>query len=121
MKTTDNQSHPPRRQALSAVHLLNLQFLVVLRDALRADAAQASYDYGIDIATAEIVRLASDEGLRALSYSFDRALFTLRLRGSELAELLQKPPPLRGLLAAVRESKSSDRPEGAMRADGTPR
>jgi len=109
MNTTQDRQEPPRRQALSAVHVLNLQFLVTLRDALRADPAQASYDYGIDVATAEIVRLASDEGLRTLSYSFDRALFTLRLRGSELADLLQKPPPLRGLLAAVRESKSADR------------
>lgn len=109
MKTTHDESHPPRRQALSAVHLLNLQFLVALRDALRADPAQASYEYGIDVATADVVRHASDEGLRTLSYSVDRALFTLRLRGSELAELLQKPPPLRGLFAAVRENKSNPR------------
>jgi hypothetical protein len=84
---------------------LNLQFLVALRDALRADAAQASYDFGIDVATAEVLRQASDEGLRSLGYTFDRALFTLRLRGTELADLLQRPPALRGLLATVRESK----------------
>jgi hypothetical protein len=109
MNTTHDERHRPRRQALSAVQLLNLQFLVALRDAVRADPAQASYEYGIDVATADIVRHASDDGLRMLSYSADRALFTLRLRGSELAELLRKPPPLRGLLAAVRESKPNHR------------
>lgn len=106
MNTNHEDTSRPRRQALSAVHLLNLQFLVALRDALRADAAQASYEYGIDVATAEVVRQASDEGLRTLSYSLDRALFTLRLRGTELADLLQRPPALRGLLATVRQSKT---------------
>jgi hypothetical protein len=105
MNTTHDDTHRPRRQALSAVHLLNFQFLVALRDALRADAAQASYEYGIDVATAEVIRHASDEGLRALSYSLDRALFTLRLRGPELADLLQRPPALRGLLVTVRQNK----------------
>jgi hypothetical protein len=66
MKTTHDEGYPPLRQALSAVHLLNLQFLVALRDALRADPAQASYEYGIDVATADLVRHASDEGLRWL-------------------------------------------------------
>ena len=105
MNTSHDDMSPPRRQALSAVHLLNLQFLVALRDALRADPAQASYEYGIDVATAEVIRHASDEGLRALSYSLDRALFTLRLRGSELCDLLQRPPALRGLLVTVRGTK----------------
>lgn len=105
MNTSHDDMSPPRRQALSAVHLLNLQFLVALRDALRADPAQASYEYGIDVATAELIRHASDEGLRALSYSLDRAIFTLRLRGSELCDLLQRPPALRGLLVTVRETK----------------
>jgi hypothetical protein len=105
MNTNHEDTARPRRQALSAVHLLNLQFLVAMRDALRADAAQASFEFGIDVATAEVVRQASDEGLRALSYTIDRALFTLRLRGTELADLLQRPPALRGLLATVRETK----------------
>jgi hypothetical protein len=106
MSTNPEDTSRPHRQALSAVHLLNLQFLIAVRDALRADAAQASYEYGIDVATAEVVRQASDEGLRALSYSLDRALFTLRLRGTELADLLQRPPALRGLLATVREGRA---------------
>ena len=107
MNATHDDTHLPRRQALSAVHVLNLQFLIALRDALRADVAQASYEYGVDVATADVVRRASDEGLRALSYSLDRALFTLRLRGPELADLLQRPPALRGLLVTVRESKTN--------------
>ena len=106
MNTSHDDMPTPRRQALSAVHLLNLQFLVALRDALRADTAQASYEYGIDVATAEVIRHASDEGLRTLSYSLDRAIFTLRLRGSELCDLLQRPAALRGLLVTVRESKA---------------
>ncbi len=107
MNPTRDDAPLPHRQALSAVHVLNLQFLVGLRDALRVDAAQASYEYGIDVATAEVVRQASDEGLRTISYSLDRALFTLRLRGTELADLLQRPPALRGLLVTVRGSKAS--------------
>jgi len=105
MNPSHDELPPPPRQALSAVHLLNLQFLVALRDALRADPAQASYEYGIDVATAEVIRHASDERLRALSYSLDRALFTLRFGGSDLCDLLQRPPALRGLLVTVRESK----------------
>ena len=90
-------------QALTSVHLLNLQFLVAVRDALQADAVQAAYDFGIDVATAEAIRQASDERLRALSSSLDRSIFTLRLRGAELAEILQKPAALRTVFAAVRE------------------
>jgi hypothetical protein len=105
MNPTHEDISPPRRQALSAVHLLNLQFLVALRDALRADLAQASYEYGIDVATANVIRNASDEGLRALSYSLDRALFTLRLGGNDLHDLMQRPAALRGLLVTVRDGK----------------
>ena len=106
MNTTHDDTPHPRRQALAAVHLQNFQFLLALREALRADAAQASYEYGIDVATANVVRNASDEGLRALSYSVDRAVFTLRLRGTEITDLLQRPPVLRGLLVTVREMKA---------------
>jgi len=109
MNPTHEDIPAPRRQALSAVHLLNLQFLVALRDALRVDPAQASYEYGIDVATADVIRHASDEGLRDLSYSLDRALFTLRLAGSDLHELMQRPPALRGLLVTVRETKPGSR------------
>ncbi len=104
MNTTHDGSTHRRQQLLSAVHMLNLHFLVALRDALRTDPTQASYEYGIDVSTAEIVRQASDEGLRSLSCSFDRALFTLRFRGTELSDILQRPPALRGLFAAVRDS-----------------
>jgi hypothetical protein len=90
------------RQALAAVHVLNLHFLVTLRDAIRTEAARASYEYGIDVATAELLRHASDEDLRALSYGVDRALFTLRLRGVELVDVMQRPAPLRGVLITVR-------------------
>ena len=106
MNPSHEDTSPPRRQALSAVHLLNLQFLVAVRDALRTDPAQASYEYGIDVATADVLRHASDEGLRTLSYSLDRALFTLRLGGNELHDLMQRPPVLRGLLVTVRETKA---------------
>jgi hypothetical protein len=90
------------RQALAAVHVLNLHFLVTLRDAIRAEAARASYEYGIDVATVELLRHASDDDLRALSYGVDRALFTLRLRGMELVDVMQRPAPLRGVLVTVR-------------------
>ena len=106
MNTTHDEKSRPHRQALAAVHLQNFQFLVALREALRADAAQASYEYGVDVATANVVRHASDEGLRALSYSVDRAVFTLRLRGTEIADLLRRPAVLRGLLVTVRENKA---------------
>ena len=119
MNTTHDEKSRPRRQALAAVHLQNFQFLVALREALRADAAQASYEYGVDVATADVVRHASDEGLRALSYSVDRAVFTLRLRGTELADLLRRPAVLRGLLVTVRENKAkrSARRRSAVPAD----
>jgi hypothetical protein len=119
MNTTHDEKPRPRRQALAAVHLQNFQFLVALREALRADAAQASYEYGVDVATANVVRHASDEGLRALSYSVDRAVFTLRLRGTEIADLLRRPAVLRGLLVTVRESKAkrSARRRSAVPAD----
>jgi ribosomal protein L29 len=104
MTTPHDEVGPRSDQTLSAVHMLNLHFLVAVREALRADPAQASYEYGIDVATADVLRQATDEGLRSLSHSLDRALFTLRVRGKELAGLLQKPSPLRGVLHAVRDS-----------------
>ena len=119
MNTTHDEKSRPPRQALAAVHLQNFQFLVALREALRADAAQASYEYGVDVVTANVVRHASDEGLRALSYSGDRAVFTLRLRGAEIADLQRRPAVLRGLLVTVRESKAkrSARRRSAVPAD----
>ena len=103
MTTNHDEVGPRSDQTLSAVHMLNLHFLVAVREALRADPAQASYEYGIDIATADVLRQATDEALRSLSHSLDRALFTLRVRGKDLAGLLQRPSPLRGVLHAVRD------------------
>jgi len=88
-------------QVLSPVHTLNLQFLIAVRHALHTDPVQAAYDYGLDAETAEIVAEATDEGLRSLSYSHDRAVFTLRLRGPQLSEIMSRPATLRAVFAAA--------------------
>ena len=113
MTTPHDEVGPRSDQTLSVVHMLNLSFLVAMREALRADPAQASYEYGIDVATAELLRQATDDGLRSLSHSLDRSLFILRVRGKELAGLLQKPTHLRGVLFAVRDDGPSPRPYDA--------
>jgi hypothetical protein len=99
-------------QTLSPIHLLNLQFLINVREALKADPVQAAYDFAIDIATADSIRHASDDRLRALSCALDGSIFTLRLRGMELAEILQMPAELRAVFAAVRERPRGLPPSG---------
>ena len=101
MKTGADGTLGRRMQVLSPVHTLNLQFLIAVRHALHTDPVQAAYDYGLDAETAEIVSEATDDGLRSLSYSHDRAVFTLRLRGPQLFEILNRPAPLRAVFAAV--------------------
>ena len=101
MKTTTDGTRARRTQVLSPLHTLNLQFLIAVRHALHTDPVQGAYDYGLDAETAEIVSEATDEGLRSLSYSHDRAVFTLRLSGPQLAEILSRPASLRAVFAAA--------------------
>jgi len=112
MNTNSPGNGGTQAQALSPVHLLNLQFLVTVREALKADPVQAAYDFAIDVATADAIRHASDDRLRALSCALDGSIFTLRLRGAELAEILQKPAALRAVFAAVREPPRGLPPAG---------
>jgi len=95
---------------LSPLHTLNLQFLVPVCHALHVDPVQAAHDYGLDAETAGIVADATDEGLRSLSYSLDRAVFTLRLSGPQLFEILS-PESLRPVFAAARNARSRRSPE----------
>jgi hypothetical protein len=109
MKTTGNGTRGRRTQVLSPLHTLNLQFLIAVRHALHADPVQAAHDYGLDAETAGIVADATDEGLRSLSYSLDRAVFTLRLSGPQLFEILNRPESLRPVFAAARNASRTRR------------
>jgi hypothetical protein len=112
MNTNFSGNGGTQPQTLSPIHLLNLQFLVTVREALKADPVQAAYEFAIDVATADAIRHCSDDRLRALSCALDGSIFTLRLRGAELAEILQMPPALRPVFAAVRERPRGLPPAG---------
>jgi Flagellar transcriptional activator (FlhD) len=96
---------------------LSLTYLLVLQTTILKDPAQATYVFGIDAATALIIRDKSYQDLQSLAYGQDRFLATLSYSARDLAELLSQPPPLHRILAAVRHEPTPTNNS----ADHTPR
>lgn len=83
---------------------LNLTYLLVLQSAVLKDPASASYIFGIDAPTAEMLREKSYEELQALAFGQDRFVATFNYNAADLSDLFSRPAPLHRILSAVRHT-----------------
>jgi hypothetical protein len=85
------------------IALINLGFLLALKEALIRDPTQACYQFRLDPADAALIRDLGFDTLQSLALDLDESIVTLRFTGQDLHRLLQTPPAFRNVFVAVRE------------------
>ncbi len=83
--------------------LINLGFLLALKEAVVRDPLQACYRFRLHPSDAAVIRDLGFDALESLALGLDESIVTLRYTGEELRDLVTTPPGLRSLFAAVRE------------------
>lgn len=88
---------------LSDIALINLGFLVALKEAVVRDPVQACYQFHLHPSDAAVIGELGFDALESLALGLDESLVTLRYTGQDLRDLVQTPPALRNIFATVRE------------------
>jgi len=83
--------------------LINLGYLLALKDAAMRNTARACQQYRMDPADAAVVRDLPFDTLESLALGLDESIVTLRYTGRDLRDLVTTPPALRGVFAGIRE------------------
>ena len=83
--------------------LINLGFLLALKDAVMRDPVEACQRFRLHPSDAAVVRDLSFDTLESLALGLDESIVTLRYTGQDLRDLVTTPPALRSIFAGVRE------------------
>ena len=87
---------------LSDIALINLGFLMALKEAVVRDPVQACYQFRLQPSDAAAIGELGFDALESLALGLDESIVTLRYTGQDLRDLLKTPPPLRNIFATVR-------------------
>jgi hypothetical protein len=88
---------------VSDIALINLGFLLALKEAVVRDPAQACYQFRLHPSDAAVIGDLGFDALESLALGLDESIVTLRYTGEDLRDLLRTPPALRNIFATVRE------------------
>lgn len=84
------------------IALINLGFLLALKEAVMRDPLQACYQFRLAPSDAAVIRDLGFDALESLALGLDDSIVTLRYTGQDLIDLLKTPPALRNIFATVR-------------------
>jgi hypothetical protein len=99
---------------LSDIALINLGFLLALKEAVVRDPVQASYQFRLQPSDAAAIGELGFDALESLALGLDESIVTLRYTGQDLRDLLKTPPPLRNIFATVRQQVEPLLSRGAL-------
>lgn len=85
------------------ITLINLGFLLALKEAVMRDPVQACYQFRLEPFDAIVIRDLGFDALESLALGLDDCIVTLRYTGQDLVDLLKTPPALRNIFATVRQ------------------
>jgi hypothetical protein len=85
------------------IALINLGFLLALKEAVVRDPARACYQFRLDPADAAMIADLAFDALESLALGVDESLVTLRYTGRDLADLVKTPSALRNVFATLRQ------------------
>jgi hypothetical protein len=88
---------------VSDIALINLGFLLALKEAVVRDPVQACYQFRLHPGDAAVIGELGFDALESLALGLDESIVTLRYTGEDLRDLLRTPPPLRNIFATLRE------------------
>ena len=88
---------------VSDIALINLGFLLALKEAVVRDPVQACYQFRLHPNDAAVIGDLGFDALESLALGLDESIVTLRYTGEDLRDLLTTPPALRNIFATVRE------------------
>jgi hypothetical protein len=88
---------------VSDIALINLGFLLALKEAVVRDPVQACYQFRLHPNDAAVIGELGFDALESLALGLDESIVTLRYTGEDLRDLLKTPPALRNIFATVRE------------------
>jgi hypothetical protein len=98
----DERQRAPWQTLAYPTLLINLGFLMALKEAVVRDPVQASYQFRLHRATPPFRDLGFDAPGVARP-GLDESIVTLRYTGQDLCDLIKTPPALRNIFASVRE------------------
>ncbi len=84
------------------VGVLNLMYLMAVREAAARDIAQASYQFGLSRGDLEQLQSLSFEAVQAVASRMDQSMVRLRYSIDQIREWTAMPSALAVLMAAVR-------------------
>ena len=85
------------------IALINLGFLLALKEAVVRDPVQAYYQFRLHPSDAAVIGDLGFDALESLALGLDQSIVTLRYTGQDLHDLIRTPPALRNIFATVRE------------------
>jgi hypothetical protein len=88
---------------VSDIALINLGFLLALKEAIARDPAQACYQFRLQPNDAAVIGELGFDALESLALGLDESIVTLRYTGEDLRDLLRTPPALRNIFATLRQ------------------
>ena len=88
---------------VSDIALINLGFLLALKETLVRDPVQACYQFRLQPSDAAVIGDLGFDALESLALGLDESIVTLRYTGQDLRDLIKTPPALRNIFATVRE------------------
>lgn len=88
---------------VSDIALINLGFLLALKEAVLRDPVQACYQFRLHPSDAAVISDLGFDALESLALGLDESIVTLRYTGQDLRDLIRTPPALRNIFATVRE------------------
>jgi hypothetical protein len=88
---------------VSDIALINLGFLLALKEAVVRDPVQACYQFRLQPNDAALIGELGFDALESLALGLDESIVTLRYTGQDLRDLVKTPPALRNIFATVRE------------------
>jgi hypothetical protein len=100
--------------------LINLGFLLALKEAVVRDPVEASHRFRLHPSDAAVIRDLGFDALESLALGLDECIVTLRYTGQDLRDLIMTPPALRSIFVAVRElvEPASARPARSVSGNG---
>ena len=85
------------------IALINLGFLLALKDAVMRNPVQACQEFRLHPSDAAVVRDLTFDRLESLALGLHEPIVTLRYTGRDLRDLVTTHPALRSIFAGVRE------------------
>lgn len=108
---------------VSDIALINLGFLLALKEAVVRDPVQACFQFRLKPGDATLIAELGFDVLESLALGLDESIVTLRYTGQDLRDLIKTPPALRNIFATVRElvEPAGERPAPPARGNGAHR